>query len=167
MWKIIKQPKVRGAPKNNLLVPMVWPRESVLLVGLRHLQTCFAKGAPLMVHFCALLTLPPSQEPVCCQSLPLHMKSGSGREHLMPQDQAVQLDFGYLYNTGIFLTIENIAQICPVHKNLTNSNPISWLLNFSTVMNASINIATKLLHVHLQPAHRCRSQFGFTRSTCL
>eukprot|EP00061_Rhincodon_typus_P008248 g30694.t1 len=54
----------------------------------------------------------------------------------------------YSYNTGIYLTMRKIAQVCPAHKkqdksNLVNYCPISLLLIISKVMEGVINSAIK------------------------
>eukprot|EP00061_Rhincodon_typus_P016981 g45468.t1 len=72
--------------------------------------------------------------------------------------------FQYSCNTGIYLTLWNIAQVCPVHKkqdksNSANYRTISLLLIISKVMEGVINSAIKqhLLSNNLLSD----AQFGF------
>eukprot|EP00061_Rhincodon_typus_P002458 g17619.t1 len=72
--------------------------------------------------------------------------------------------FQYSYNTGIYLTMWKIAQLCPVHKKQDKSNPanycpISLLAIISKVMEDVISSAIKqhLLSNNLLSD----AQFGF------
>eukprot|EP00061_Rhincodon_typus_P004656 g23102.t1 len=74
--------------------------------------------------------------------------------------------FQYSYNTGIYPGTWKIAQVCPVHKKLGNSNqanylPISLLSIISQVMEGVLNSAIKQ-HMHSKTL-LSDAQFGFSQ----
>eukprot|EP00061_Rhincodon_typus_P008936 g32002.t1 len=69
--------------------------------------------------------------------------------------------FQYSYNTGIFPTMWNIAQICPVHKKQDNSKPTNYSL-LSIVSKMMENVINGAIKPYLLSSNLLSDiQFGF------